>query len=580
MYHLYDKIKESGIDSSELPNLEEIFNKPSNLSQRSIEKIAINLLKKLTEKDDSIIKNVCSMENVSIKNFDNTISSTDNFFSDDLQEVQQNNKIEPFEYSKMFTSHSHYFLGGCLVACRNPVDFALNIGKNLINTINGIGGLKKFIKEHNEKMIEYREKLAKFNQRHNVKDEEFKKDGKRSYASTRIAGKHVKINTTDTKKRSGKYDKNERNEDLKKQEGVVEPLFNFPTQLQINTIPFLKAFNSDIFNKIESTLVRAPLLYPPHDLDVDDNIMTLLVCGVGIYTHSTNLLSQEYLDTVLQYAEHGQLAFLISDDSICYGANYPFGHVVVEDEFAMDHSIGTMFQLWGRAGRMGKSWSAHAHLTGKKSEEKFMNYLKGKSDRGTKMEADNIRSAYLIIKEERDQIKRVLLEKQVKTEKIKKVQKSNSLLAKQEALEKEQEEMERIKKEENEKIKKNAELLKTIEENQKNLSPYERSYSKRLSRDEIRNNEYSYNKSNYDRSNYNRQTENKEYVSFKKSNWRTTENKCSYNDANYNDNKEKSNSKSKQKNNTPSKSNWRNKSNANNKTTLSSKSYIPPSMRN
>ena len=45
------------------------------------------------------------------------------------------------------------------------------------------------------------------------------------------------------------------------------------------------------------------------------------------------------------------MAFIVADDSMCYGVNYPLNHVIVFDEMANERSMGALFQLIGRAGK-------------------------------------------------------------------------------------------------------------------------------------------------------------------------------------------------------------------------------------
>jgi len=74
------------------------------------------------------------------------------------------------------------------------------------------------------------------------------------------------------------------------------------------------------------------------------------------------MLDQNYINTVLSLAESGSLAYLVADSSICYGTNYPINRVFVVEDFSDNHSIYTLFQLMGRAGRVGRSWKAEAYV--------------------------------------------------------------------------------------------------------------------------------------------------------------------------------------------------------------------------
>ena len=84
------------------------------------------------------------------------------------------------------------------------------------------------------------------------------------------------------------------------------------------------------------------------------------MCGVGVYSPIT--LDQKYTNEVIKLATNGMLAFVIADYNISYGTNYPFNTVVITEDFTRNHSMNTLFQLMGRAGRCGKSWTANVFV--------------------------------------------------------------------------------------------------------------------------------------------------------------------------------------------------------------------------
>jgi hypothetical protein len=57
-----------------------------------------------------------------------------------------------------------------------------------------------------------------------------------------------------------------------------------------------------------------------------------------------------------------QLAYIITDESFCYGANYQISNVIINDDLANEHSINTILQLIGRTSRIGKSWAGKVYL--------------------------------------------------------------------------------------------------------------------------------------------------------------------------------------------------------------------------
>jgi replicative superfamily II helicase len=94
--------------------------------------------------------------------------------------------------------------------------------------------------------------------------------------------------------------------------------------------------------------------------EVDDFVLKLLFCGVGIYSETG--LSAKYLDKVEELASMNFLAFIITDESLCYGTNFPISNVILRDDLVEKLNMNEMFQLIGRAGRVGQSWTARAFL--------------------------------------------------------------------------------------------------------------------------------------------------------------------------------------------------------------------------
>ena len=73
-------------------------------------------------------------------------------------------------------------------------------------------------------------------------------------------------------------------------------------------------------------------------------------------------LSPKYLDKVEELASQNFLAYIITDQSLCYGTNFPISNVILCDDLVTKLNMNEMFQLVGRAGRVGQSWTARAFL--------------------------------------------------------------------------------------------------------------------------------------------------------------------------------------------------------------------------
>mgnify|MGYP007117543237 FL=1 len=61
-------------------------------------------------------------------------------------------------------------------------------------------------------------------------------------------------------------------------------------------------------------------------------MLKLLFCGVALYMEKG--LSSKYLDKVEELASLNYLAFIITDQSLCYGTNFPISNVILCDDLA------------------------------------------------------------------------------------------------------------------------------------------------------------------------------------------------------------------------------------------------------
>lgn len=66
--------------------------------------------------------------------------------------------------------------------------------------------------------------------------------------------------------------------------------------------------------------------------EVEDFVLKLLCCGVALYMEKG--LSPKYLDKVEELASQNYLAFIITDQSLCYGTNFPISNVILCDDLA------------------------------------------------------------------------------------------------------------------------------------------------------------------------------------------------------------------------------------------------------
>ncbi|CAD8210744.1 unnamed protein product [Paramecium pentaurelia] len=396
---LYDRMKSCGI-----VNIED-FETFDIITQEFVQRKSIELLKILLTVDDEIFKKVCSEKQDVVQQQQQDIdeqqqgegeeqqqegeegeyeyeyeyvyeevedTGANNQTEDNTQIQQQQQKpkskyiytIEIDDEDKMkFTAPyhkldirqlggnmAHKFLGGCLIAVNKPVEFIrAKFHKLLKKCAPASEYVKQYLKQH-----EYLEK--------------------------EIQKKEREIDNED-----------ERSKQIQALQESMKLTIAFPDFLKINTLEHYKKFVTNDPLYLEQYRARKAFSLEGinYQLNIPDDIMLYLFSGIAAYTEKQSELDIDYYEEVQKLASNGQLALIISDDSMCYGVNYPLNHVIVFDEMAEKRSIGALFQLIGRAGRVGVSWTANAYL-GDKTFDRLIKYLNGQNEETEKDEAYNI----------------------------------------------------------------------------------------------------------------------------------------------------------------------------------------------
>ena len=185
-------------------------------------------------------------------------------------------------------------------------------------------------------------------------------------------------------------DKSNKTDKSGKLESDAHPDWKFPAQYQLSDIG-----PTDL----------------PADSNAPINVITMLASGIGIYSSDHPLLDDAYSKTVLFLAKQNRIPILFADSSIAYGTNLAVSNIVIVDEpvtinnkliepIIDKHSMKTIFQMLGRAGR-GGSLSYEAHIFTVSPQNRLINkicqYIRGTLDEGVCNEVANINRAYDII---------------------------------------------------------------------------------------------------------------------------------------------------------------------------------------
>lgn len=322
VYNLKTTMERLGVP--DVINLEEYFKDVNKLCQSEIQKVAIMLLEQLADTgDNSIITQVCQTPVDFLHAQPSTETTNEGIaFGWDNGENEDTNPTS-LNLDKIFTTDAYKCAGPCLVATMDPIKFALIKSATLFANCPP---LYKIINDYEESIVEYHKKINKL-------DTSIKNDDDRSQLAQDIH-------------------ENQR------------PVLNFPSYLRVNSEFHLEKYAPHMVDIMDTKLLQPFNLLEniPLDTGVCDDILRLLFAGIGLYSENNPMLPQKYIDTVLNMASNGQLAFLIADDTICYGANYPFCVVVVKKCIVRRHSKKTLLQLLGRGGRVGESWISKGYI--------------------------------------------------------------------------------------------------------------------------------------------------------------------------------------------------------------------------
>lgn len=343
-FDLYRKVKQH------IPNcidLEHYFEQDiENLNQTNIQKIAIQLLENMLVLDDNLIKNIC------------------------LNEIIPS---DPNINSNIVTDKAHIYAGPCLYISEDPYIAGLNLYKELIAHHNVV--ITDIINNFNKNNAKFRSAQEQLEENLNKKVKKVVNESISCMKDDKSIRDKVKIKEVAKPEIGYKLQgKNaEKNSTL---EQTKQPFIMFPQFMQVNSVKHMEKFNPVVLQTFNKTLFQLPIILEklPTNLDIPDWVYYLLYCGIGIYSPQHALSNQLYNDIVLELASNKGLAFMISDENMSCGTDYPFSNILIEEKFAASHSMSTIFQLLGRAGRVGTSWTAKGHV-GPALFERMMRYI-------------------------------------------------------------------------------------------------------------------------------------------------------------------------------------------------------------
>ena len=283
----------------------------------------------------------------------------------------------------MLVENSHKYLGMSMIATQDPIKFALDHFSKLINKIQ-LDYINKIHDLGSEAVFKTDTSIK------NLKNIEFKNLFEMIYLKNIIASDKYDILQDEIEDYSGKELEKKK---LEIKDLEVDCVFYFNYEFNLNSpvnlaskkstvintnvlqpLNIRQIIKSDLPNNIFSQLLSNVQISYVKDkynkIDLNYILVLLLLCGIGVYakipaSDKNNLsinLSKEYTNFVARMASNGNLTYLICDDSLVYGTNYPVNRIFITKDFSDINSRETIFQLMSRAGRMGKSWKAEIFI--------------------------------------------------------------------------------------------------------------------------------------------------------------------------------------------------------------------------
>jgi hypothetical protein len=400
---LYERMIENGIPREEIIDINATFSDVRNLSMDKVRQICISYLEYLKEQSEENITKICDIkitddDVIPVMDIDEdlpTPSSSSSPKEDDLFEAEEEKKKPEVKINKevnfgnLWGSDAIKYQNMNLIATRNPLQFSYENFKAYLNKIKvkypeGFKSISdKYEKEINEYQDKYREWEDKCEKRLDQISENKKKQGKFGAEGERLSSR----------------------DDATLPPEPVRPTFEFAPRYQINTLNHWRVIHhQDTKPKYQfrsALLFSDDLIKELLGCSVDDDLMLLLCCGIGVVDREA-IKCRNYQTLVAKLATNNKLTYLITDSSICYGTNYPISRVFVTDDFSDAHSSNTLFQLLGRSGRVGKSWKAEGYISDKIAK-KLQNFIHNPDDKSALIEANNMDNTFMQLINEKNE---------------------------------------------------------------------------------------------------------------------------------------------------------------------------------
>jgi hypothetical protein len=240
--------------------------------------------------------------------------------------------MEPPSFEKMLTTQSHFYDGKALVVSSNVYDKMLGFSETLFDGVS------------------WRDLVEDADKRQRDKEKAFE------------AALKTKASRSgrDTDGRDGDHGRSVRVDAMEmayKQTNTLEidGTVHFPSECIINSLEHYTKYVPEKISPVITKPRSSVYLRPEYHEAFEDEMNMLLSSGTGIYDISRLTSYQRRL--VMEQYPH--LLFLCSGKEIVFGTNLPsLVNIFIDKSFGDNEHPNVLYQLMGRAGRMGRSYHA------------------------------------------------------------------------------------------------------------------------------------------------------------------------------------------------------------------------------
>ena len=253
--------------------------------------------------------------------------------------------MKKISLSKMFTTQSVFYEGKTLFITENAIDKTRFFSKKLFDSSNYVK-IEKLVTERDKRMKVFEKLKMSLDKKKNHRSDN--KDKERT------------VNKGDTIEKQ-----------LQVAEDMEDVYIKIPREFVVNSVEHFEKFHpnmstSALIHKKKQLVLDEVYLNSFCDID-----LYLLMAGIGMY----DIQSQTEFQRNLVMRCYNDLSFFCSGLDVVYGTNLPsLVNIAIDEEFAKNVSVATLYQLMGRVGREGRSYHANIVVNSEDTVKKLLCY--------------------------------------------------------------------------------------------------------------------------------------------------------------------------------------------------------------